>query len=652
MDPLLFARALVVELAAEHGRGHSGANASSSVVASVAATARAVVASATGAVQAGGPAAKGGGGGAGSHGVSSVSAWNAAIARDFQYAFGLAVVVFLLFVTPLIAGWAANGRWKSGWMLRSSAAEKDAPVAVNEKGEKGTEKVRDAVVMDVFDRPALLQVVPTSALTAYLRTLYNRILLRPFPIFHLTLGQIALCIVYGAVVVFCLFFECLDHLSNFNRTAAVGVGQLPALFLFASKNSALSALGQGYEKMNYLHRVAGRLVVLCGLLHAVFYLVKHPFDLSEPMQQSGTACVIACGLLLIPSVSYVRNTFYQFFLLSHIAGWITFLVGLYYHAPDFATPYLIFCFVVYGLDVVLRVAKTRFGKASIVALPANTLMIQSHTISSGFRPGQHVWLRTWKAGGWWRGWETHPFTIASAPEGASPLQGSHRLTLLVKAAGDYTTALKKAAEVSLGDSSAKVIGCAFEGPYGGPMLTDFADAQSVLLVAGGSGITFCAPILEELVYLATVGKTSVRSVTLVWTMREAELIESYQAFLGGLVEVARERTALEVKISLHVTRAPLNVPPDTRVNATLPSPVPHSTLSLARPSISYVLDDIASDVVSMTTRMNLACGGGIVVGSCGPRHLIEEVRRAVGQVPVAKAVAVGGIVVCGETFGW
>lgn len=57
------------------------------------------------------------------------------------------------------------------------------------------------------------------------------------------------------------------------------------------------------------------------------------------------------GLLLIPSVSYVRNNFYQSFLLSHIAGWIAFLVGLYYHAPEFTTPYLIFCFVVYGLDV-------------------------------------------------------------------------------------------------------------------------------------------------------------------------------------------------------------------------------------------------------------------------------------------------------------
>ncbi|BGP69264.1 hypothetical protein NBRC10513v2_002607 [Rhodotorula toruloides] len=640
MDPLLFARGLVVELAAEHSRAHSGANASSSVVASVTATASAVAASSTGvaAAAAGGAAAKGGG--ASSHGVSSVSAWNAAIARDFQYAFGLAVVLFLLFVTPLIAGWAANGRWRSGWMMRTSAAEKAPSVAVNEKGGERSEKVKDAVVMDVFDRPALLKIVPTSVFVAHLRTLYNRILLRPFPLFHLTFGQIALCVVYEAVVVFCLFFKCLDHLSNFNRTAAVCVAQLPALFLFASKNSALAVLGKGYEKMNYLHRVAGRLVVLCGLMHALFFLVKHPFDLSKPIQQSGMACVIACGLLLIPSVSYIRNTFYQLFLLSHIAGWIAFLVGLYYHAPEFTTPYLIFCFVVYGLDVVTRVAKTRLGKASIVSLPANTLMIQSHTISSGFRPGQHVWLRTWNVGGWWRGWETHPFTIASAPDGASPLQGSHRLTLLVKAAGDYTKALNKKAEVSLGDSSAKVIGCAFEGPYGGPMLTDFADAQSVLLIAGGSGITFCAPLLEELVYLATVGKSSVRSVTLVWTMREAELIESYQAFLSGLVDVAREKTALEVKISLHVTRAPLNLPHDTRVDANLPSPVPHSTLSLARPSISHTLDNVAGDVVDSTTRMNLARGGGIVVGSCGPRGLVKEVRRAVGQVPVAKAVAV------------
>ncbi|BGP23647.1 hypothetical protein JCM10295v2_002548 [Rhodotorula toruloides] len=591
MDSLLFARGLVAELAAEHSHGHSVANASASSSVAVSAAVRSATASA---VSASATAARGGGGS--SHG-------NTAVARDFQSAFGLAVVVYLLFVTPLIAGWAANGRWKGGWILCSSATRKVPAVAAGEKdGKTKTEKVEGAVVMDVFDRPAPLRVIPASAVTAHLRTLHNRVLVRPFPLFHLTLGQTALCIIYEAVVVFCLFFHCLDHLSNFNRTAAVSVAQLPALFLFAGKNSALSILGKSYEKMNYLHRVAGRLVILLGVLHALFFLLKHPFDLREPIQQSGMVCVIACGLLLIPSISYVRNSFYQFFLLSHIAGWIAFLVGLYHHAPEFTTPYLVFCLVVYALDVVIRVGKTRMGKGSIVALPANTLMIQSHTISSGFRAGQHVWLRTWKTGGWWRGWETHPFTIAR--------------------------------------------------PYGGPMLTDFADAQSVILIAGGSGITFCAPLLEELVYLATVGKTSVRSVTLVWTMRDAELIESYQAFLSGLVDDAREKTALEVKISLHVTRAPLNLPPENRVNATIPSPISHSTLSLARPSIATILHDVAVDAVCSAARMNLIRGGGIVVGACGPRKLIQEVRRAAGQVPVAKAVAVGGIVVCSETFGW
>ncbi|GEM06604.1 ferric-chelate reductase [Rhodotorula toruloides] len=630
MDSLLFARGLVAELAAEHSHGHSVANASASSSVAVSAAVRSATASA---VSASATAARGGGGS--SHG-------NTAVARDFQSAFGLAVVVYLLFVTPLIAGWAANGRWKGGWILCSSATRKVPAVAAGEKdGKTKTEKVEGAVVMDVFDRPAPLRVIPASAVTAHLRTLHNRVLVRPFPLFHLTLGQTALCIIYEAVVVFCLFFHCLDHLSNFNRTAAVSVAQLPALFLFAGKNSALSILGKSYEKMNYLHRVAGRLVILLGVLHALFFLLKHPFDLREPIQQSGMVCVIACGLLLIPSISYVRNSFYQFFLLSHIAGWIAFLVGLYHHAPEFTTPYLVFCLVVYALDVVIRVGKTRMGKGSIVALPANTLMIQSHTISSGFRAGQHVWLRTWKTGGWWRGWETHPFTIASAPDGASPLQGSHRLTLLVKAVGDYTKALHKGPEVSLVGSSATAI-----GPYGGPMLTDFADAQSVILIAGGSGITFCAPLLEELVYLATVGKTSVRSVTLVWTMRDAELIESYQAFLSGLVDDAREKTALEVKISLHVTRAPLNLPPENRVNATIPSPISHSTLSLARPSIATILHDVAVDAVCSAARMNLIRGGGIVVGACGPRKLIQEVRRAAGQVPVAKAVAVRVAVSC------
>lgn len=45
---------------------------------------------------------------------------------------------------------------------------------------------------------------------------------------------------------------------------------------------------------------------------------------------------------------------------------------------------------------------------------------------------------------------------------------------------------------------------------------DFADSQSVLLVAGGSGITFAASILEEIVGRASSSGVGTRNVTLVW----------------------------------------------------------------------------------------------------------------------------------------
>lgn len=90
------------------------------------------------------------------------------------------------------------------------------------------------------------------------------------------------------------------------------------------------------------------------------------------------------------------------------------------------------------------------------------------------------------------------------------------------------------------------------------MYTDFVDSSAVVLVAGGSGITFCASVLEELVYLATQGRTSARSATLVWTVKDLAQLESYQSFLTGLVDVARDKTCLNLRVLLHGT--PLSLP--------------------------------------------------------------------------------------------
>lgn len=122
---------------------------------------------------------------------------------------------------------------------------------------------------------------------------------------------------------------------------------------------------------------------------------------------------------------------------------ITFVVALNYHVPEFAKPYTIVSLVLYGIDVrpflpslllllsshtdspsrssqlLCRIAKTRIGTASIVALPGGMTLIQSHTLNSGWRPGQHVRLRALTG---LVGWESHPFSVANAPVGASPLE--------------------------------------------------------------------------------------------------------------------------------------------------------------------------------------------------------------------------------------
>lgn len=127
-------------------------------------------------------------------------------------------------------------------------------------------------------------------------------------------------------------------------------------------------------------------------------------------------------LILVTSVSWFRNRFYQIFLVSHVAGWISLVVALNFHVPDLARPYTVFVLVVYGVDLLCRFTKTRFGSASIASLPGGTVMVQSHQLSTGWRAGQHVWLRVPSAAGLHRSWETHPFTIANAPIECSPLE--------------------------------------------------------------------------------------------------------------------------------------------------------------------------------------------------------------------------------------
>jgi ferric-chelate reductase len=99
----------------------------------------------------------------------------------------------------------------------------------------------------------------------------------------------------------------------------MSLAQLPAIFLFASKNSIVSFLcpGYGYEKLNFIHRWAGRGLFLSVVTHGGLWITQHlKYGLPIIGPQQETSGVAALGVLctiVLTSVLPVRRWFYQGF---------------------------------------------------------------------------------------------------------------------------------------------------------------------------------------------------------------------------------------------------------------------------------------------------------------------------------------------------
>ncbi|GAA5839445.1 hypothetical protein JCM5353_008703 [Sporobolomyces roseus] len=598
------------------------------------------------------PRAGGSTGGHASAAMEEMALWNDISAKNLNLLVGcLLLLGFLASLPRWIDFFAARGKG-FGWSLTTVARSTTTQVSNHLDEKEYSEKKQDVKIkVKQSCRARLPGVVPTGAFTLRLRTFQSSYLIRPLALpfsvlSHLSLGKVLVCLVYQAIVIFCLFYHCTDHKTNWRRSGYIAVAQLPAVFLAASKNGIGFLLGSSYEKFNYLHRVAGRLVMLASLLHALLFLRKTGWevDWQSDTHVTGIVAVLALSMIFISSLKPVRDAFYQFFLVCHILGFVTFLIAVQLHVPSTARPYTLACLFNYVFDLFLRIIKTRITTVSLAPLAAETTMIQSNSLNDGWRAGQHVFVRVWT----WRRWfESHPFSIAVASSAQSPLDSnSHKLTLLAKSCGGFTRSL-----YDQSTSGSTPLSCTIEGPYGHPLSLNFASYQSVLLFAGGSGITYCASIFEELVGKAARGESMNRDIMLVWSMRDLESLEWYRSLLASLLKVVELETSLSVSIYLHIT-----------ATADLPSisPIPCSYLSSTRPNpASYLSRSISTALHSLTTQDTsnprgfvLPNGGGLGVGVGGPGGLGNRVREAISKVGKERALKVGGIVLHEETFGW
>jgi len=302
------------------------------------------------------------------------------------------------------------------------------------------------------------------------------------------------------------------------------------------------------------------------------------------------------------------------------------------------------------------------------------LQINIDDCDSGWEAGQHIQLRIFFEG---RVFESHPLTIANAPAPTSCLPG-RSIVLGARVMGDWTRALSQYAskeqERIARENSEKVdpvpvpVQVMIDGPYGGCSL-DLGEYESVLLVAGGAGVTFTLGLLDDLVGRIVrhhrVRGERTRRVEFAWAIRSFGKRTSHHSyflpisisigcinwFAPMLMDIANAAagSSLDLHISIFVT---------CLCNPEAVPPIPNSITTLVRPDVHRLLAHVLSpppadgDVEGESGgSAQRAIGlGGVGVCASGPESLTRESANAVARLAPSHAKRVGGITLHTEVF--
>ncbi|KAJ7118343.1 hypothetical protein C8R44DRAFT_625928 [Mycena epipterygia] len=556
-------------------------------------------------------------------------------------------------------------------------------------------------------KAAPTKIAKPNAFTTVARVL-GSVRLWSLPGITLNVGQMVIVAGYAVFALICIVLQ-VPLMENPNRAGFLALAQLPPVFLFASKNSPLTALlfgpGVDYTKLNYIHRWSARFLFLGAAVHGSLWINNHIIwdlpILSQQKEGSGVAALACLCVLVLSSIAPVRRWCYSLFIVVHFLTFPAFFITICYHTL-YASPWIFPPLAFYGADVVLRLFRFRVVVGRVEAKDGGLSLIHIPLATANWRAGQHVQMRALVGA---RGWEAHPLSVCCAPPGVSCLRGPDNqpvgMLLAARACGDWSRAVHQWASEPEFDadeyldektSAAKAIAedtntdgrfahLVLDGPYGGPTLRASEYAR-VLLFAGGSGATFTLGVLDELVGRATMNLNlnekgevkKAQEVVWCWCVRSFGAINWFAPYLQQIAaRAALPGSPIRLRIRIFVTCL---CDPDA-----VPR-IAGCTVTEAKPSVGGVLGEmlgIEGDVLSshvvddederkesaassvealpkddVEKGVNMAIeggGGGVAVIAAGPGSLIREAGNAVARANLgARARRAGGVDFCAEAF--
>lgn len=442
-------------------------------------------------------------------------------------------------------------------------------------------------------------------------------------------------------VVFCCieipFAATLDEATGLlrSRSGIMATINMVPLFLLAGRNNPLiPLLCISFDTYNLMHRWFGRIVILESLVHTLAHLGGNGWAMAawaamvnSPFLTPGFIATVAFLFLGVQASSPLRHAWYETFKVLHIAGAIVAIYGLYYHlAFKYDAYFKWLCYlwaviVLWSFDRCSRFLRILFSHAFgsksrtvIEALPGNAVRL-TMTLARpwSIRPGQHAYLYLPAISLW----QSHPFSVAwydgvedpKAERLATTQQDllsmqQMRVSFIIRGRTGVTNSLYQKASVAPGGRLETT--CFAEGPYGGHH--SFDSYGTVVLFAGGVGITHPVPYIKHLINGYNEGTVATRRILLVWTIQTPEHLEWIRPWMTEILAIQNRRDVL--RIMLFVSRP--------RSSKEIHSPSSTVQMFPGRPNIGTLL--------AMEQEHQV---GAMAVTVCGPGALSDEVRRAV-----------------------
>ncbi|PLB50616.1 hypothetical protein P170DRAFT_354402 [Aspergillus steynii IBT 23096] len=293
------------------------------------------------------------------------------------------------------------------------------------------------------------------------------------------------------------------------RTGWMALALLPFVLALSTKANLISALtGVSHERLQVFHHWTSYAMFVLALIHTFPFIIFHIWkgDMVKQYNTSiaywtGVVALIFQTYLTLMSLPSIRNRYYEFFKATHLLAALIFILFFFLHC-DFrlsSWDYFIATGAIYLFSLLAAQIRTYLihGRhiATIDRLPCGLLRITIPTVTTTWRPAQHLFLRFLHPKLGLHTLTAHPFTVASLAHDPDALAKPSQLVFFIRPHAGVTARLDTLAQHAPGGFLRCTV--TLEGPYGGVEEMQPPTVDSVVIVAGGSGGGFALGVFAE-----------------------------------------------------------------------------------------------------------------------------------------------------------